>query len=204
MFYVEHGTAIGKIVDAIQSSTRLGNCAAFVDAEGGDRSARTTTNIPWCPQAPMLFDETGILHHSSLPDIILFPKIDSKYISDASFRPTSTQKEITLLDITYTDDTTVKNRYQEKLDHHNPYYTHLIALGWRVKLYPIVLTYSGCVSASLRSFLDQDCGLTPTAINTLIKSLQQHSYRYNSKLSSTRSFQLKKLITNLQNPTGVG
>jgi hypothetical protein len=72
-------------------------------------------------------------------DIIIFPKIDSAAvptteptssgISTATFVPTPQQKQIILIDVTFTDDSKVKERYQHKLNHHNPYFTHLQSLG---------------------------------------------------------------------------
>jgi hypothetical protein len=175
-----------------------------VDAEGGEHSARATDTVPWYPAAPIITNAAGNTQHSSLPDIIIFPKIPSSKLADATFAPTALQKDIILLDVTFTDDLTVKDRFQHKLDHHNPYVLHLQSLGWRPKLYPIVFTHSGCVTLSLRIFLKTDCGLTDSAVNSSIKSFQQHTYTYNSKLTSTRYYKKKQIQTNLLVPTGVG
>ena len=114
------------------------------------------------------------------------------------------QNEIILLDVTYTDDLTVKERFQQKLGHHNSYFAHLQSLDWRPKLYPIVLTHSVCVTLSLRTFLTTDCGLTATAVDTFIKCLQQHTLNSNSNFSFTRYPLKNQLRSNLLIPTGVG
>jgi hypothetical protein len=114
------------------------------------------------------------------------------------------QNVIILLDVTYTDDLTVKERFQQKLDHHNTYFAHLQSLGWRPKLYRIVLTHSGCVTLSLRTFLATDCGLTATAVDTFIKCLQQHTLNSNSNLSFTWYHLKKQLRSNLVLSTWCG
>jgi hypothetical protein len=199
-----HGTATTKLVEVIKTSRTLGNCAIFLDAEGGEHTARSTDTLLWYPSAPTVTDDAGNSTFTSLPDAIIFPKISSHNAENPLFTPTAAQKDIILLDATYTDDLKVKDRYQHKLDHHNPYILHLQTLGWRPKLYPIVLTHSGCVTLSLRTFLETDCGLTPTAVNTLTKSLQKHTFSYNSKLNSTRYHLKKELAYNHLVPTGVG
>jgi len=216
-----HGTATAKIVDLIKTSTLLGNCAIFADAEGGDHSARETDQVPWYPAAPLIEDANGNQKHSSLPDIIFFPKIDSSQIPSpppaendnieapdtsaaATFNPSTRQKHIILLDVTYTDDLKLAERYQQKLDHHALYLEHLSGLGWKAKFYPIVLTYSGCATLSLRKLLKTDCGFTDTAVNNLLKSLQKHTFSYNSSLTYTRYKLKQKLRSNLLPPDGIG
>jgi hypothetical protein len=54
-------------------------------------------------------------------------------------------------------------------------------MGWKPKLYPVVVTHSGCVTLSLRKFFKTDCGLTDAAVDTKIKSLQAHTFIYNHK-----------------------
>ncbi|KAG7674629.1 hypothetical protein KSW81_000275 [Nannochloris sp. 'desiccata'] len=208
-----HGKATTLIAAAIRKSTTIGNCAIFVDAEGGERTARATEHIPWSPQAPTTIDANGNTKPTSLPDILIFPKIDSAAIppqepastdaTNALFTPTARDKHIILIDFTITDDIKVKERLQQKLDHHNPYFTHLQTLGWKPKLYPIVFTHSGCVTTSFRTFLT-DCGLTTHAINSLLKSIQLQILNYNSSILLTRYKLLTQLRTHLLLPTGVG
>jgi hypothetical protein len=208
-----HGKATTLITAALRNSSTIGNCAIFVDAEGGERTARNTAHIPWYPQAQTIPDANGDPKPTSLPDIIIFPKIDSAAvpttdptnsdISTSKFVPTPQQKHIILIDVTFTDDLKVKERYQQKLNHHNPYFTHLKSLGWQPTLYPIVFTHSGCVTTSLRTFLN-DCGVTPRQINSLIKSIEHKIYSYNSSLIYSR-YKLRSIIrSNLLVPTGVG
>jgi len=125
-------------------------------------------------------------------------------LSAASFNPSTRQKHIILLDITYTDDLKVAERYQQKLDHHELYLDHLRGLGWRAKLYPIVLTHSGCATLSLRTLLKTDCGFTDTTVDTLLKLLQKHTFNYNSSLKYTRYKFKQKLRSNLLPPVGIG
>ncbi|KAG7667202.1 hypothetical protein KSW81_000939 [Nannochloris sp. 'desiccata'] len=208
-----HGKATTLIAAAIRKSTTIGNCAIFVDAEGGERTARATEHIPWYPQAPTTIDANGNTKPTSLPDILIFPKIDSAAIppqepattdaTTALFTPTARDKHIILIDFTITDDIKVKERFQQKLDHHNPYFTHLQTLGWKPKLYPIVFTHSGCVTTSFRTFLT-DCGLTTHTINSLLKSIQLQILNYNSSILLTRYKLLTQLRTPLHLPTGVG
>jgi len=89
-------------------------------------------------------------------------------------------------------------------DHRELYLAHLRHLGWTPKLYPIVFTHSGCATLSLRFFLKTDCGFTDTAIDTLLKSLQKHTYNYNAKLTNTRYYLKKKLLSNPLPPAGIG
>ncbi|KAG7675048.1 hypothetical protein KSW81_002552 [Nannochloris sp. 'desiccata'] len=208
-----HGKATTLIAAAIRKSTTIGNCAIFVDAEGGERTARDTEHIPWYPQAPTTTDTNGNTTPTSLPDIIIFPKIDSAAIpqqestsadnTSALFTPTAQHKHIILIDATITDDSKVKERFQHKMSHHNLYFTHLQTLGWQPKLFPIVFTHSGCVTTSFRTLLT-DCGLTPHAINSLLKSIQLQILNYNSSLLITRYKLLTAHRSNLLVPTGVG
>ena len=159
-----HGKATTLITTALRNSPTIGNCAIFVDAEGGERSARDTAHISWYPQAPTIPDADGNPKPTSLPDIILFPKIDSAAVpprdspstdttdtTSVPFTPTTQQKHIILIDVTFTDDLAVVDRFKQKQEHHNPYFTHLQALGWQPQLYPIVFTHSGCVTTSFRT-----------------------------------------------------
>jgi len=204
-----HGKATTKIVDLIKTSTSIGHCAIFVNAEGGEDSARVTNHIPWYPAAPLIMDTNGNLKHTSLPDIILFPKIDSSQVPSppstaesntaaleisaaAPFTPSTRQKHIILLDITYTDDLKVAERYQQKLDHNQLYLAHLRGLGWKPKFYPIVLTYSGCATLSLRILLKSDCGFTIRAA-VVQAYLQLQFYTNVHSVSSQTETSLKPL-----------
>ena len=185
-----HGETVTQLAELI-TTTSIGDCAMFIDAESGDHSARDPNKPPWYPEPPSTTNSQGHLRPTSLPDIILFPKIKLN-----TTQPRRTQKRIILIDITFTDDIDVATRYQAKLDQHSAYCQHLKRHHWKPCIYPIVLTYSGCLTSSLRIFLKQDCGLTDHSINPFIRQLQTHTCKYNSKLIGTRAA-LKKKLTKL-------
>ena len=196
MILKRHGQAVALVAKALQF--KLPDCLLLMDAETEDHSARTASPS-WYPPAPTV-TTNGTMHPTSLPDIICFPNIRSSASSNA---PPQSRKQVILVDATYTDDRTVAARYSAKVLHHQAYVDNLRTQGWTVYFYPIVLTYSGCISKSFRTMLHTHCGLSHPQINPLLYTLQRHTCSYNSKLINTRKFLLRQqLLSSL--PTGIG
>ena len=94
---------------------------------------------------------------SSLPDIICFPNIRS---SASAHAPSLSRKTVILVDAIFTGDRTMSQRFSAEVLHHQLYVDNLRAHGWAVHFYPIVLTFSGCISDSFRTMLHSHCGLS--------------------------------------------
>ena len=152
----------------------------------------------WYPHAPL---NPATQRPTSLPDIIFFPNIPNDYTAEELQQA---QKKIILADITYTDDRDVHQRYADKCTKHEAYVQALLANHWHVELYPIVITYSGCITDSLYKMLHDGCKLSPPKIKTVLSNLHFLTSSYNWKLVTTRKV-LKKQLTPTTDPqAGVG
>ena len=174
IFCKRHGEAVTIIGDAIKEGT-LGNCPIFMDAETGDRSARSLpAYIPSQPPGP----------DRSLPDILLLPRLTNETLATLGPDPIELPpalRHIVLLELGYTQDLHLPTKLQEKLAQHQGFKALLESRGWTVVLAAIPVSYTGLLLSSLRTTLT-DCGVTGAAVTATLHRLVSHSISYIGKV----------------------
>jgi hypothetical protein len=134
----------------------------------------------------------------SRPDIIIFPKIKP---DDIDNNTAPEEKQAIFLEISYCGDGYVAERYEAKLLQHKEHADSQIQEGWTVQVVPIIITYSGCITNTLRTTLTA-LGIAAGPINKLIAKLHQHTCTFNYK--TIRTYRYLKQEAARQDQTGIG
>ena len=194
MYCKRHGQTVHAISEAIRKGA-LGNRPIYTDAE---TEARTMHLRP-----------TWLLGHGqSKPDVLVLA-IDGANDHTLSTRPTETglplaptqlaaiQRVAHFVEVGYGSDYKIGETHDAKTQQHQQYAALLRARGWVVHIHPIVISYSGCTTTTLRESL-MTLGVTHAAAAKTLTRVAKIALDYNSKIMITR----KKIRTTMA--TGVG
>ncbi len=175
-----HGKAAGLILQTIKDNT---NKATFADAETVEKTLKniSPTFLPRDRRAEM--NEHKMI---SKPDIIVFKELKPEETTTA---PAPEKKKAIFFEISFTGDGFAAKRNQQKLDQHAAHAAFLETKGWTIEVVPIIITHSGCITATLIRALT-DLGIESGPIKKLISKLQVHVC--NSNYTTIKTFRYLK------------
>ena len=168
-----HGLTIMHLVRPIRAGSK-GRCALYHDSELGDRTARALpAAIPRLPG-------------QTLPDVVFLPNVEPIRLATHALSPlTPAERTIVIMEVGHCGDSAMADKVSTKIGDHESWMDDLVAAGWTVHFFPIVVSHSGLVTNTAAAALEH-CGVAAAGATAAVRRIARSTLAYNTKFRNNR------------------
>ena len=168
-----HGLTIMHLVRPIRAGSK-GRCALYHDSELGDRTARVLpAAIPRLPG-------------QTLPHVVFLPNVEPVRLATHALSPlTPAERTIVIMEVAHCGDSAMADKVSTKIGDHESWMDDLVAAGWTVHFFPIVVSHSGLVTNTAAAALEH-CGVAASGATAAVRRIARSTLTYNTKFRNAR------------------
>ena len=98
---------------------------------------------------------------------------------------TPDERTIVIMEVGHCGDSAMADKVSTKIGYHESWMDDLVAAGWTVHFFPIVVSHSGLVTNTAAAALEH-CGVAAAGATAAVRRIARSTLTYNTKFRNAR------------------